>query len=66
VVVSKQPKTKRDNAFSICSAPPSSSILIRELQSQHRQIASAKIQNSLEIKGLLAKILKINMELFGR
>ena len=49
VVVSKRPKTKRDNAFSICSAPPSGSAHLSEHPSHYGQIAFAKVQRKKEI-----------------
>ena len=49
VVVSKRPKTKRDNAFSICSAPPSGSAHLSEHPSYYGQIAFAKVQRKMEI-----------------
>ena len=49
VVVSKRPKTKRDNAFSICSAPPSGSAHLSEHPSDYGQIAFAKVQRKMEI-----------------
>ena len=47
----ESPKTKRDNAFPICSAPPGGSILFRGLHSHDGQIAGAKIQR----KKIIAK-----------
>jgi hypothetical protein len=43
------PKTKRDNAFSICSAPPSGSAHLSEHPSHYGQIAFAKVQRKMEI-----------------
>jgi len=45
----ESPKTKRDNAFSICSAPPSGSAHLSEHPSHYGQIAFAKVQRKKEI-----------------
>ena len=45
----ESPKTKRDNAFSICSAPPSGSAHLSEHPSYYGQIAFAKVQRKMEI-----------------
>ena len=59
VVVSKRPKTKRDNAFSICSALPCRSILLKGHHGHYGQLASAKVQKTLELCTVVGKKIKI-------
>ena len=58
VVVSKRPKTKRDNAFQYVVPPPQGSTHLSVHPSQYGQIAIAKIQNLFQIITLSNKKLR--------